>query len=312
MATPAAPLRSQGLPPPVTHQLLTFEGLLYMTVEEALALVETALDYQRLNRVQEIVFRHAWEGRSYTEMAKISGYEPDYIKDAGAKLWKLLSKALGEKVKKDTLQSVIKRYARRTQVNLQGNQVIAVNLSGADLSGSSLSVANLSGARLLFAKLRESDSCQADLQGSKMPNDKTESGKEIIQPEQAEIQAVQSNPENRLHYWNGYHLRSDEHLKIAEALERTGILFIPNPKQRLTTPEGRENQEFDFMILHQGKSGILQIDSEESQQEPVKEEELHRLFKYHGIRIVQHCDASRCGEEPDRVVQEFLEMLSQA
>jgi hypothetical protein len=284
-----------------------------MTVEEALALVETALDYQRLNRVQEIVFRHAWEGRSYGEMAKISGYEPDYIKDAGAKLWKLLSKALGEKVKKDTLQSVIKRYARRIQINLQGNQVIAVNLSGADLSGASLSIANLSEARLLFANLlKEADSCQADFSKVKRPDDKTESAEKLIQGEEVPNQTVPSNSENRLHYWNGYHLRSDEHLKIAEALERTGILFIPNPKLRLTTPEGRENQEFDFMILPQGKSAILQIDSEESQQDPVKEEELHRLFKYHGIRIVLHCDACRCGEEPDRVVQEFLEMLSQA
>jgi hypothetical protein len=277
-----------------------------MTVEEALALVETALDYQRLNKVQEIVFRHAWEGRSYGEMAKISGYEPDYIKDAGAKLWKLLSKALGEKVKKDTLQSVIKRYARRIKVNLQRNLAIEVNLTGANLSG-----ANLSGARLI-ANLIETDLCQADSQGSITPAPNTESAEKLIPGEEAPNQTVQSNPDNRLHYWNGYHFRSDEHLKIAEALERTGILFIPNPKLRLTTPEGRENQEFDFMILHQSKWGILQIDSEESQQEPVKEEELHRLFKYHGIRIVQHCDASRCGEEPDRVVQEFLEMLSQA
>lgn len=278
-----------------------------MTADEALAIVEAVLDDERLNDVQELIFRQCWEGRqSYEEIAQLSQYDDEYIKLVAAKLWKLLSDAFGEKVKKANLHSVIKRYARRIKVNLQRNLVIEVNLTGANLSG-----ANLSGARL-FANLNEADCVQADVHRAIRADAQTESAKEIIPPEKAESLESPSPPENRLHYWNGYHFRSDEHLKIAEALERTGILFIPNPKLRLTTPEGRENQEFDFLILHQSKWGILQIDSEESQQEPVKEEELHRLFKYHGIRIVQHCDASRCGEEPDRVVQEFLEMLSQA
>ncbi|HBK99722.1 MAG TPA: hypothetical protein DD001_21580, partial [Microcoleaceae bacterium UBA10368] len=99
-----------------------------MTAEEALDIVGVALDYQGLNKVQELVFRESWEGRSYVEIARSNDYEPDYIKDAGAKLWKLLSTALGEKVKKDNLQSVLKRYLRRNQVNLQRNLVIEVNL----------------------------------------------------------------------------------------------------------------------------------------------------------------------------------------
>ena len=267
-----------------------------MTAEEALAIVETALDYQHLNKVQELVFRHAWEGRSYTEMAKITGYEADYIKDAGAKLWKLLSKALGEKVKKDTLQSALRRYARRINVNFHTTQVIGVNLSGG-----SLSVASLSGARLLFAKLRESDFVQADGHQPIISDDELESKGEIIQ----------SNPENRIYSWNGYKLPSEEHAKIAEALERIGILFIPNPKLRLTTSEGRDSQEFDFMILHQGKWGILQINGDELLSEPVSNEDSHGLLQYHGIRLVYNCDVTRCGGEPDRVVQEFLETLSQ-
>ncbi len=276
-----------------------------MTAEEALALVETALDYQHLNKVQELVFRHAWEGRSYTEMAKITGYEADYIKDAGAKLWKLLSKALGEKVKKDTLQSSLKRYARRINVNFHNTQVIGVNLTGG-----SLTVANLSGARLLFAKLRESDFVQTDGQQPITSDDHTESGTEIIPNEAADNQESQSTPENCIYSWNGYNLRSEEHVKIASALERIGILFIPNPKLRLTTSEGRDNQEFDFMIMHQGKWGILQINGEELPPELVNYEE-NRLLQYHGIRLVYNCDVTRCGGEPDRVVQEFLETLSQ-
>ncbi|MEG4235845.1 pentapeptide repeat-containing protein [Microcoleus sp. Pol11C3] len=122
-----------------------------MTVDEALTIAETALNYDRLNKIQEIVFRQSWEGQSYKEIAASTEYEYDHIKDAGAKLWKLLSTALEEKVKKDNLKSVLKRYLRRSQVNLQRNLTIEVNLSGANLSG-----ANLSGARL-FANLNEAD-----------------------------------------------------------------------------------------------------------------------------------------------------------
>jgi hypothetical protein len=87
-----------------------------MNVEEALDLVEKVLDYDRLNKVQEIVFRLAWEGQSYSEMAASAGYEPEYIKQVGFQLWQSLSKAFGKKVTKNNFQSILKRYAQHTQV----------------------------------------------------------------------------------------------------------------------------------------------------------------------------------------------------
>jgi hypothetical protein len=36
-----------------------------------------------------------------------------------------------------------------------------------------------------------------------------------------------------------------------------------------------------------------------------------RLFKIPHISIVEHYEATRCWEEPDTVVQEFLEILTQ-
>lgn len=248
-----------------------------MTVEEALVIIETALDYDRLNKVQELVFRQSWEGRSYAEIAKSADYEVDYIKDAGAKLWKLLSQALGEKVKKDNIQSVLKRYLRRTQVNIYESQVITVNLSGANLTG-----AELSGAKILFTNLNV-NSCQADLHEVIIPEDKT-------------------------YKWNGWHFRSEAEVKIAEALDLVGVLFIPNSKIRLTTSEGRQNQEPDFLIFHQGKWGILQVSHEDGEK---YEECGDRLFQSHGIQIVQHYAATRCQAEPDRVVEEFLKTLNQ-
>ena len=259
-----------------------------MTVDEAITIAERALNYDRLNKIQEIVFRQSWEGQSYKEIAASTEYEYDYIKDAGAKLWKLLSTALEEKVKKDNLKSVLKRYLRKSQVNLQRNLTIEVNLSGANLSG-----ANLSGARL-FANLNEADYGQADLD-------------KIIT---AESETELSNSENEID-WNGFCLHSEAQVKIAEILDRTSTLFIPNSQLRLATPAGRQNQEADFLIFHQNKLGILKIDSELSHPNTTEDEKC-RLLIDSGITLVKHYDATRCSEQPDLVVQEFLEILSQA
>lgn len=86
-----------------------------MTVEEALEIVEKVLDYDRLNKVQEIVLRQCWEGQSYSEVASSAGYEPEYIKQVGFHLWQSLSKALGKKVTKNNFPSILKRYVQQTQ-----------------------------------------------------------------------------------------------------------------------------------------------------------------------------------------------------
>ncbi|MEG4342088.1 hypothetical protein QUB70_02200 [Microcoleus sp. A003_D6] len=71
-----------------------------MTVDEALAIVETVLDDdEQLNDVQELIFRQCWEGRhSYEEISQLSQYNDEYIKALAAKLWKQLSDAFDEKV----------------------------------------------------------------------------------------------------------------------------------------------------------------------------------------------------------------------
>jgi uncharacterized protein YjbI with pentapeptide repeats len=259
-----------------------------MTVDEALTIAETALNYDRLNKVQELVFRQSWEGRSYGEIAKTTGYQYDYIKATGYELWKLLSQVFGEKVKRDNLKSVLKRYLRKSQVNLQRNLTIEVNLSGANLSG-----ANLSGARL-FANLNEADYVQTDLD------------KKITADSETEL----SNSENEIN-WNGFCFHSDAQVKIAEILDRTSTLFIPNSQLRLATPAGRQNQQADFLIFHQNKLGILKIDRESSHPNAT-EDEMCGLLIDSGISLVKHYDATRCSEQPDLVVQEFLEILSQA
>ncbi len=90
-----------------------------MTIEEALELVEKALDKGCLNNVQELVFRQSWEGQPYEEMARTSSYDLGYIKDVGSRLWQSLSQALGEKVTKHSVQKVLRRTAKQRQQQLE-------------------------------------------------------------------------------------------------------------------------------------------------------------------------------------------------
>jgi hypothetical protein len=272
-----------------------------MTADEALALVETVINGERLNDVQELIFKQCWEGRqSYKEIARIHSYDDEYIKYIAGKLWKLLSEAFDEKVKKNNIKAVIKRYLRRHQVTLHRHQGIEVNLTGKTLSRS-----NLTGARL-FTNLGV-NSCQRDSHKSILPDNSRNSPEEIIQSEEDNQQTL-SNSEEKIYHWNDLHFHSQEQVKIAEALDHANILFFPNSKARLTTPEGRQNQEPDFLIFHQGKLGILEIWHPDTE----KNQERARFFASHGIRIIHYCDANQCRDEPDRIVQEFLDILSQA
>lgn len=84
-----------------------------MTIEEAIALVEQLLERGRLTKVQKMVFRYAWEGKTYLEMAREIKYDHGHIKDVGSQLWRSLSQALDEKVTKNNLHAVLKRATQQ-------------------------------------------------------------------------------------------------------------------------------------------------------------------------------------------------------
>jgi hypothetical protein len=87
-----------------------------MIVEEAIEIVEQILDHQSLNKVQEMVFRQAWEGKSYTEIATNIGYDSEYVKQVGFELWRSLSLRLEKKVTKNNFQLILTRYALQAQI----------------------------------------------------------------------------------------------------------------------------------------------------------------------------------------------------
>ncbi|AFY93328.1 NB-ARC domain-containing protein [Chamaesiphon minutus] len=85
-----------------------------MTADEALALLDRLLQSQSLRDIQEQVFRHAWEGRTYPDMAELIGYDTGYIRDIGYELWRQLTQVLGEPVTKNNLQAVLRRQRDRS------------------------------------------------------------------------------------------------------------------------------------------------------------------------------------------------------
>ncbi|MUG98942.1 hypothetical protein F7734_44270 [Scytonema sp. UIC 10036] len=87
-----------------------------MNTEEALILLDNLLKPKSLNSIQEIVFRHAWEGMGYREMARNCGYDANYLKDVGSKLWKLLSEILNQEVTKSNVRAVLGRYTRSLSI----------------------------------------------------------------------------------------------------------------------------------------------------------------------------------------------------
>ena len=86
-----------------------------ITIEEAMYLVDRAIKPERLNSVQELILTQCWSGKTYQEIADASGYDPDYVRVVGSRLWQLLSKSFGEKITKNNFRSVLRQQP--SQVN---------------------------------------------------------------------------------------------------------------------------------------------------------------------------------------------------
>lgn len=112
--------------------------------------------------------------------------------------------------------------------------------------------------------------------------------------------------------WMNLNFRSQSEIKIAQALDRASVFFLPNCKGRLGGNQNRKNREADFLICSEGKWGIIEVDGEpfHPPSRTTQDHERDRLFRKHGIRVVEHYDANRCYQNPNEVVSEFLKLLS--
>lgn len=193
------------------------------------------------------------------------------------------------------------------------------NLTGADLRGIDLSCAKLDQTILKGAVLDQTKMPDGVIFSSdgvveyKEPVVRSGSFSESADENAVNNQGILFKPNWRIYTWQGLRFRSKPEIKIAEALDRAGVLFLPNCLARLNVPEqlgGRGNKEADFIVCYQGKWGILEVDGFYHKPERrVDEQERERLFRHYAIRVIERFDASRCDKQPDEVVREFLQMI---
>lgn len=86
-----------------------------ITIEEALYVVDNAIQPERLNSVQELILTQCWSGKTYQEIAEASGYDSDYVRVVGSRLWQLLSEAFNEKITKNNFRSILRQQTGKIE-----------------------------------------------------------------------------------------------------------------------------------------------------------------------------------------------------
>lgn len=106
-----------------------------ITIEDALGVLDRVLEQDRLTHLQEVVFRCAWEGLTYEQIATTEDYDPDYIKLVGAQLWQLLSDRLGQRVTKSNFRVVLRQYSQLERPELPSSHALVDWGEAVDVSG---------------------------------------------------------------------------------------------------------------------------------------------------------------------------------
>ena len=79
-----------------------------LDLNQALTIINRVLEPEKLNAVHEVVLRACWQGKTYQEIAADSGYDADYIRVVGSRLWQNLSLAFEHKISKNNFKSILK------------------------------------------------------------------------------------------------------------------------------------------------------------------------------------------------------------
>lgn len=93
-----------------------------MKLNQLIDFIEQKLS-RPLSPVERFVFMQSWDGRTYQDIARASGYDSVYVKQVGSQLWQVLSEKVGQKVTKknlhivfDTVESSVSTVSRTTGV----------------------------------------------------------------------------------------------------------------------------------------------------------------------------------------------------
>ena len=126
-----------------------------------------------------------------------------------------------------------------------------------------------------------------------------------------------SNGHNETTEWGGMYFRSPVEIKIAEALDRRGVLFFGNARGRISSqgsPVSASRMtgrlEIDFLVFYKGKCISLEIDGKHHQEDAQTHRDYirDRLLLREGIATARFT-AQECMESPDAAIEEFLNLF---
>ena len=132
---------------------------------------------------------------------------------------------------------------------------------------------------------------------------------------QEEVSSTNASPLE----WGGMSFRSKTEIKIAEELYKRNVLFFANARGQV----GREGSpasdksgwltgriEVDFLVFHQGKCKILEVDGQHHQEglQTFRDYVRDRVLLREGIPTVRFT-ANECFNQPADVVTEFLNIF---
>jgi very-short-patch-repair endonuclease len=106
--------------------------------------------------------------------------------------------------------------------------------------------------------------------------------------------------------------RSESEVRIAQALDKANVMFLPNCRARIgSRTDTRKGLEVDFIIMSDGKWGVLEVDGApwHPPTRAAQDHQRDRPLKYHGAAVVERFEADECFENPDGVVHQFLSLL---
>jgi len=111
------------------------------------------------------------------------------------------------------------------------------------------------------------------------------------------------------------YFRSKVEMKVAQELDKRGVTFFANVRGRYSlegSPVSKDllngRVELDFLVFHQGKCAILQVDGPQHKGQRERDYAGDRLMLCEGIPTVRFT-AKECHEKTADVVTEFLGVL---
>jgi hypothetical protein len=124
---------------------------------------------------------HIWEGNTYQKIADQLSYELDYIKQVASRLWKALSKLLGESINKTNIKSALERCQELTPIS--GHQLFTEPLSAPDFNNKETTAKALETWVI-------SDHCQSIAFFNSGKNNESPQALPLNQPAQSKIESL--------------------------------------------------------------------------------------------------------------------------